>query len=96
MDSGNCLREPYSGRPVSVISGEWKEILGVPQDRIRLIPYETVTGRAEKMMEIVTIPSMILEQDSVKEFSSAVIGFGNPDIFRGKSYGMILHSDYTI
>ena len=93
-DSGNSLREPYTKRPVSIVSGEWKERLGISQEEIRLVPYRTVAGDGE-LMEVATVPMMLLErQGQVREVPSAVIGFVEPEVFAGKSYGMILHREY--
>lgn len=93
-DSGNSLREPYTKRPVSIVSKEWKECLGISQEEIRLVPYRTVAGDGE-LMEVATVPMMVLErQGQVREVPSAVIGFVQPEVFAGKSYGMILHREY--
>ena len=46
-------------------------------------------------MEVATVPMMLLErQGQVREVPSAVIGFVEPEVFAGKSYGMILHREY--
>lgn len=46
-------------------------------------------------MEVATVPMMLLErQGQVREVPSAVIGLWMPEVFAGKSYGMILHREY--
>ena len=48
MDTGNTLREPFSGYPVIVAEKELfnKMIKSVPLEKIRYIPINTVTGEA--------------------------------------------------
>ena len=94
FDSGNGLREPYGKRPVSIISEEWKERMEIGQKDLRLIPYHTVSGEHE-LMEITTVPEMILEQEGqTRRYTSVAVGFAKGQVFAGKSYGMILHREY--
>ena len=46
-DTGNLLRDPISGRPVCVVSENYKEKWKIPAERMRLIAYETVAGEAD-------------------------------------------------
>lgn len=53
LDTGNCLREPFSGDPVVLLSGAYAQTFGVPQEPdadqsaaicYRLIPCKTANG----------------------------------------------------
>ena len=55
LDTGNCLREPFSGDPVVLLSGAYAASLGVPPEpdakqsaalRFRLIPCKSAGGAA--------------------------------------------------
>lgn len=93
-DSGNRLRDPYLGLPVSVVAGSFKERLQIDAAQIRLIPFSTVEG-GSNLMEVVTLPTMLIgERGSEEAITPGVIGFANDEIFRHKRYDMILHGDY--
>ena len=94
FDSGNLLRDPYTHRPVSIVSQSVKETLGIEKSSIRLIPYHTVAGRQE-LMEAATIPLMLLEiQGEAQKYTSVTVGFADREVFEGKPYGAILHREY--
>lgn len=95
-DSGNLLRDPISGRPVSVVSELWKNSLEIRPEKIRVIPYHTVSGQSE-LMEAAVIPVMLLKTDGeIREYGPVMIGFADPAVFAGKRYCVILNKEYDI
>ena len=59
-DTGNLLRDPISGRPVCVVSENYKEKWKIPAERMRLIAYETVAG--QDFMEIVAADKFLMKE----------------------------------
>lgn len=92
-DTGNLLRDPISGRPVCVVSEDYKEKWKIPADRMRLIAYETVAG--QDFMEIVAADKFLMkEAGKMVSQKEILLGFGKASLFQGKNYQMILHKDF--
>lgn len=93
VDTGNGLREPVSGKPVSIVESEvlrqlWPE--GMPQ-LYRAIPYHSV-GCAHGILKGYEVPEMIVEADGVQSTLYQVyLGAGEQRIASGGGYEMILH-----
>lgn len=92
-DTGNLLRDPISGRPVCVVSENYKEKWKIPAERMRLIAYETVAG--QDSMEIVAADKFLMkEAGKMVSQKEILLGFGKASLFQGKNYQMILHKDF--
>ena len=92
-DTGNLLRDPISGRPVCVVSEDYKEKWKIPAERMRLIAYETVAG--QDFMEIVAADKFLMkEAGKMVSQKEILLGFGKASLFQGKNYQMILHKDF--
>ena len=92
-DTGNLLRDPISGRPVCVVSENYKEKWKIPAERMRLIAYETVAG--QDFMEIVAADKFLMkEAGKMVSQKEILLGFGQASLFQGKNYQMILHKDF--
>ena len=92
-DTGNLLRDPISGRPVCVVSENYKEKWKIPAERMRLIAYETVAG--QDFMEIVAADKFLMkEAGKMVSQKEILLGFGKASLFQGKNYQMILHKDF--
>lgn len=73
FDSGNLLRDPYNHLPVSIVPQSWKHELEITEEKIRLIPYQTVAGQQE-LMETATIPLMLLYvQGQMRQFGPVAV-----------------------
>lgn len=92
-DTGNYLRDPFTGKPVHVLDGAcWTEELKEMYPR-RLIPYHTV-GRPDGRMWVATIDRMILRQgDKTIEKIQPVIGCAQEPVFLKGEIQMILHNE---
>lgn len=91
--TGNLLRDPISGRPVCVVSEDYKEKWKIPTERMRLIAYETVAG--QDFMEIVAADKFLMkEAGKMVSQKEILLGFGKASLFQGKNYQMILHKDF--
>ena len=92
-DTGNLLRDPISGKPVCVVSEDYKEKWKIPAERMRLIAYETVAG--QDFMEIVAADKFLMkEAGKMVSQKEILLGFGKASLFQGKNYQMILHKDF--
>lgn len=81
LDSGNSLREPISGRPVSVVDGE--TLLGLWHSGLpgyRVIPYHSI-GRRHGILQGYLLPELQLEIDGmVKSFYDIYVAAGTGQI----------------
>lgn len=95
VDSGNSLREPISGSPVSLVE---KRVLIKGEEnllpcRFRVVPFHSV-GRQKGLMEAYKIEGMEIEQDGEwKRIKEPFIGIVSETISAKKHYQMILHPE---
>lgn len=92
-DSGNCLKDPYSNKGVHIVS---EKLITVIKKDVRpsvLIPYHTV-GNEMGLMEVVYIDEIVIygKKDILKQ-QKIPIGVAKEEVFRNKSYGMILNEE---
>lgn len=92
-DTGNFLRDPFTGKAVSVVEKAvlpMNEIDAVP---IRYIPYHTV-GQQNGLMEVFTIDEIQIkrEHDTI-QIKQPVIGLSENRLFLRQDIHMILHSE---
>lgn len=65
MDSGNSLREPISGKPVSVIDGElYHTLWGEEKALYRVVPYQSI-GKTRGILKAYLLPGLELEIDGM-------------------------------
>lgn len=90
-DSGNLLRDPYTGKNVNLIDKTvYVRTFGPPQ-AVRMIPYESL-GCQHGLLEAVTIEklSYVLEDGEI-QIEQAVLGLADHTLFERKSYQMIIN-----
>ncbi|MCI6552962.1 MAG: sigma-E processing peptidase SpoIIGA [Lachnospiraceae bacterium] len=95
VDTGNSLREPVSGKPVSVVDEEVLERfpeLKLPE-KLKVIPYHSV-GKANGMLEGYEVPllSVRVEGECI-QWQKVIVGISKNRISAGGRYQMILHPD---
>lgn len=94
-DSGNSLREPVSGKPVSVIESDVLERLEGVQtpEKFKVIPYRSI-GKDNGIMEGYEIPEIIIEDDRGKiRWQKVIVGISKNKVSANGKYQMILHPD---
>ena len=92
-DTGNQLRDPFTGKAVSILE---KSLLGEMQilpERVRYIPYHTV-GNAHGLLPVLTIDEMtICQEGRTIQIKQPVIGLSEKELFLKQNIHMILHSE---
>ncbi|MGN0353014.1 MAG: sigma-E processing peptidase SpoIIGA [Roseburia sp.] len=93
LDSGNQLRDIYTGNAVHIITE--KRVLELFQEKelpVRLLPY-TVLGKTDGLMRVVTIDEMILHiEGKEKKIGPAVLGIAEKGELDGQPFEVILHA----
>ena len=92
MDSGNSLKDPYTGRPVCILDEETAKKLGISAEKaVRLIPYHSI-GRAHGLLRAVTVSELYLRKDGQeKKIAEVTVAVGPRRLSRSGGYQMILH-----
>lgn len=92
IDTGNGLRDPISGLPVSVLDRTTaKRLLGEERiENVRYIPYQTI-GKQAGVLPVVQIDKMCVYRDTECWFSQPFIGISEEEHFAGGEYEMILN-----
>lgn len=92
MDSGNSLKDPYTGRPVCILDEETAKKLGISTEKaVRLIPYHSI-GRAHGLLRAVTVSELYLRKDGQeKKIADVTVAVGPGCLSRSGGYQMILH-----
>lgn len=95
MDTGNSLREPVSGRPVSVVEEEcFLKLSGIKApEKLKAIPYHSV-GRDNGIMEGYEVPEIIIKgrEENIR-WQKVIVGISRNKISASGKYQMILHPD---
>lgn len=95
VDTGNGLREPISGKPVSVIDEEAMDRLNgirLPE-KLKAIPYRSI-GRENGMMEGYEVPEIIIDNGGEElHWQKAIVGISKTKVSADGRYQMILHPD---
>lgn len=94
-DTGNSLKEPISGKPVSIVEeGLLEQLTDIKlPERFKVIPYHSV-GRNNGIMEGYEIPEMIIEGDKENiRYKKVIVGISKTRLSSNGKYQMILHPD---
>lgn len=95
IDTGNSLREPISGKPVSVLEEEMiSRLSGIKiPEKLKAIPYHSV-DRSNGIMEGYEIPEMIIKDEGEDlRWQKVIVGISKNKISASGRYQMILHPD---
>lgn len=92
-DSGNQLRDPYTGQCISILShGRASEFFTAEMDRFRPVPYRSL-GEQSGMLWVTDVEELRLyEGKSCVRHVHAAIGIAQPGLMEDKAYDIILHS----
>lgn len=93
LDTGNHLRDPYSGKPVSIIDHHMaKQLLGTKElSTIRYVPFRSVGG--ESSMPAVKMKRMCIHGERDCWVDAPVIGICEETISEKEEYEMILNPE---
>ncbi len=96
VDTGNCLREPISGAPVSVLDKELWEALwdgGKEPEGFRAVPYRSV-GCERGILKAYEIPELLIRQDGFQRLCRNVyVGLNEGKAASMGDYGMLIHPE---
>lgn len=92
-DTGNFLRDVYTGKPVSIVDSTIANLLSVPVEGIRYIPFHSV-GTTQGVMQIFTVDALVIYQEQKEQIiEQAVIGLSEKKLFLKQDFHMLLHSE---
>lgn len=92
-DSGNQLRDPYTGKAVSILSFEKAgKFLEADKDSIRLVPYRSL-GEQNGLLRVTDVEILEIMLGSRRiAIKNAAIGVAEEGLLEGKDYDLILHA----
>lgn len=91
LDTGNGLRDPISGQPVSVLGRNAAEkLLDDEEKYIRYIPYRTI-GKSEGVLPIFRADRMCVYRDTEYWVEKPLLGISEEEISMEGEYEMILN-----
>lgn len=92
-DSGNCLKDPYTGKGVHIVSKNIVEELITSEMNKVLIPYHSL-GISTDLIEVVYIDEMIIyrKKDIVRQHKIP-IGIAKEEMFLNKPYKIIINEE---
>lgn len=92
IDTGNCLRDPVNGKPVSVVSPEVVTNLGIGSERVRHIPYQSI-GETRGTLPVYVPERMLIEGEKGKtEICRPEIAACASEL-NGREFQVILNSE---
>lgn len=92
VDTGNGLKEPISGKPVSILDKNiFEQLYDKEQQTYRVIPYHSV-GRKNGVMDGYLIDRIVVEtQEGKQEYKDVYVGICEDAFTQKCMYKMILH-----
>lgn len=96
IDTGNCLKDDITGKPVSIIDKKVAEELYEGNDLtgIRYIPYHSI-GKAEGVMPLITLDGMYVCRKEKEWIEKPLAAICEEDMTADR-YEMILNPDVLI
>lgn len=92
-DSGNRLKDPYSGKGVHIISKEVMRRLELYGEQAVLVPYHAL-GNEEGILEVYYVDELIVEgeRNSIR-LQNCPVGVTKDNLFQKKNYEIILNEE---
>ena len=94
LDTGNVLREPISGRPVSIIEKDVYDELHCEEllEKCRVIPYRSI-GREHGLMKGIEVDELVIWEGKEPHIQKdAMVALYEGKLTTNGSYQMILHA----
>ncbi len=92
-DSGNQLRDPYTGQSVSILSrAKAGELFSEELDRFRLVPYRSL-GEQNGMLWVTDVEELRLYKGKeCVSHAHAAVGIAQQGLLEEKAYDLVLHA----
>lgn len=91
-DSGNQLKNPYSGKPVCILSRSLAKEVVCGNERVWLVPY-TSLGQENGLILVTQIECLrICDGKKQIEIKPAEVGIANEGLLEHREYDLILHA----
>lgn len=92
-DSGNQLRDPYTGREVCILNKKVAmELMELSSVHMRLVPYSSL-GEEHGLLRVVDVEELTIGKGRDETvFKDAVIGIAEGELLEKKEYDLILHA----
>lgn len=92
-DSGNQLRDPYTGKAISILSYKAAEpFQKLQEDKIRYVPYRSL-GEEHGLLPVMDVEELqIYRGGRTVTIQNAALGIADDGLFAGKQYDMILNA----
>jgi len=104
-DSGNRLKDPYTGKGVHIISEELKRKVGIV-DRVRkseesedlqinspvYVPYQSL-GNSTGILQVYYVDELIIGEKQRITIQNCPVGVTKDNLFEGKNYEIILNEE---
>lgn len=92
-DSGNQLRDPYTGQGINILSHtKAKEFLNETRDRMRFVPYRSL-GEEAGLIWVTDVDELLLyDGNKSVRMEHIAIGVANQGLLEDKEYDLILHA----
>lgn len=92
-DTGNCLKDSYTGCGVHIISKQMGEKLHLSDEKAVLIPY-TVLGKEQDLLKVYYLEQMcVYDRNRQKTEAPVAVGLSEDTLFDKKKYNVILNEN---
>lgn len=92
-DTGNCLKDPYTGRGVYIISEKLLAQFSIESQKEVYIPYQSL-GNASGLIQVYYLEYIrIQKEDKFLEKDMVPVGVAGEELFQNKTYQMILNEE---
>lgn len=94
-DSGNQLRDPYTGQGICILSGEKaKNFFNSKNDRFRLVPYRSL-GENAGMLWVTDVDELLLfDGRKTTRVAHVAVGIADVGLMENREYDLILHASF--
>ncbi len=94
-DSGNQLRDPYTGQGICILSEEKaKELFEQKNDRFRLVPYRSL-GENAGMLWVTDVDELLLfDGKKTIRVAHVAVGIADAGLMENREYDLILHASF--
>ena len=92
-DSGNHLKDPYTGKSVHIISGKLAKRLELPMDKKVCIPYQSL-GNETGLIDVYYVDAIRIKKQADWVVQNNVpLAVAEDSLFTGKGYEMIINEE---